>query len=133
MHSDIDAIYKKMRELEDQLEDYLDDLSDKFKYQFQNGRVKFDQAVAQEHRRSRVSLLQYLASARLMHIITAPVIYAMVIPLALLDITLALYQQICFRAYGVPIVPRWQYMIVDRNQLSYLNLVEKFNCIYCTV
>ena len=28
-------------------------------------------------------------------------------------------------------VKRSEYVIIDRNHLSYLNLIEAFNCVYC--
>lgn len=132
MQKEIEAIYRKIQELEDQLEDYLDDLREQFSYSLHNGRVSFDASVRGLHRARRISLVSYIAKAKIIHIVTAPVIYAMVLPLALLDITLNIYQQICFRAYRVPLVPRWRYLIIDRNQLGYLNALEKFNCVYCS-
>ncbi len=56
----------------------------------------------------------------------------MIFPLVFLDVTITLYQQVCFRIYGIPRVVRTEYLVFDRGQLSYLNTIEKFNCIYCT-
>jgi hypothetical protein len=83
------------------------------------------------HQRYRIGLLRYLGDTPPLHVITAPVIYAMVVPLALVDVTLMLYQHICFRAYGVPRVVRRDYLVIDRHQLDYLNGIEKLNCVYC--
>jgi len=132
MHKEIEAIYHKIQDLEDQLEDYLEDLREQFSYSLHNGKVSFDASVRGLHEARRISLASYIANAKIIHIVTAPVIYAMVLPLALLDITLNIYQQICFRAYSVPLVPRWKYLIIDRNQLGYLNALEKLNCVYCS-
>lgn len=66
------------------------------------------------------------------NVITAPVIYAMIAPLLILDASVTLYQQICFRAYGVPRVRRRDYLVVDRHRLGYLNPIEKVNCAYCS-
>jgi hypothetical protein len=41
------------------------------------------------------------------------------------------YQAICFRAYGIPRVPRPLYIVVDRQHLAYLNGIEKLNCVFC--
>jgi len=51
--------------------------------------------------------------------------------LVLLDVSLFIYQQVCFRAYRIPRVRRGDYVVIDRHMLAYLNLFEKFNCIYC--
>jgi hypothetical protein len=56
----------------------------------------------------------------------------MVVPIAFLDLTMSIYQVICFRAYGIPRVRRRDYIIFDRHKLAYLNAVEKFNCVYCS-
>ena len=65
-------------------------------------------------------------------LLTAPLIYGMVAPLALLDLFLTLYQATCFRIYGIEKVRRGDYPIFDRSQLGYLNAVEKLNCAYCS-
>ncbi|MEW6651572.1 MAG: hypothetical protein AB1453_15460 [Chloroflexota bacterium] len=69
--------------------------------------------------------------ARSWSVFVSPIIYVMVIPLAFLDLTIFLYQHICFRFYGIPIVKRRNYFIIDRYHLSYLSGIEKFNCVYC--
>lgn len=50
----------------------------------------------------------------------------------MLDIFVTLYQLICFRAYGISIVRRRDYIVLDRSQLAYLNWLEKFNCLFCS-
>ena len=54
----------------------------------------------------------------------------MVVPLALLDLFLTLYQAICFRVYGIEKVRRGDYRIFDRSQLEYLNAIERLICAY---
>ena len=63
--------------------------------------------------------------------IVAPLIYAVLIPLALLDLLASLYQNIAFRLWQIPMVPRHEYLIIDRQYLAYLNWVQKINCMYC--
>ncbi|OSM07238.1 hypothetical protein [Magnetofaba australis] len=62
---------------------------------------------------------------------TAPIIYAQVIPLALLDIAATLYQRLCFPIYGITPVRRSDYVVLDRYRLPYLSGLEKLNCLYC--
>lgn len=64
-------------------------------------------------------------------LISAPFIYAMVIPVAFLDLTVSLYQAICFRLWKLPQVNRSKYVVIDRHRLSYLTGFQKLNCIYC--
>ena len=37
----------------------------------------------------------------------------------------------CFPVYGIPRVRRRDYFAFDREQLAFLNAVEKINCAYC--
>ncbi|MDD9894813.1 MAG: hypothetical protein OXU24_03385, partial [Gammaproteobacteria bacterium] len=67
----------------------------------------------------------------LRHLLSAPFIYLMIVPLAILDITVTVYQHICFRLYGIPRVHRGDHFIIDRQLLGQLTLLNKFNCVYC--
>src|SRR5690606_26877042 len=62
---------------------------------------------------------------------SAPFIYALIVPLVFLDLLLTLYQAVCFRLYRIPRVPRERYIVIDRHQLGYLNILERLNCAYC--
>jgi len=64
--------------------------------------------------------------------LTAPIIYAGLIPFVFLDIFLGFYQTTCFRVYGIPRVQRADYIVFDRGHLRYLNALERMNCIYCS-
>jgi hypothetical protein len=50
----------------------------------------------------------------------------------LLDLSISLFQQICFRIYKIPRVRRKDYLTIDRQHLAYLNPIEKLNCTYCS-
>ncbi|MGN7612340.1 hypothetical protein ACQZV8_09670 [Magnetococcales bacterium HHB-1] len=63
--------------------------------------------------------------------LTAPVIWSMIFPLFVLDIMATFYQYVCFPVYNIPRVKRSEFLILDRHKLSYLNWLEKLNCIYC--
>jgi len=65
------------------------------------------------------------------YLISAPFIYAVFFPVVLLDIFLELYHRVSFPLYGIPYVKRGDYIRIDRHKLSYLNWIEKFNCMYC--
>lgn len=82
------------------------------------------------HRRYRVSPLRCLMDADLSSVLMAPVIYTMVVPLAITDLGFTLFQHTCFRAYGVPRVLRNDCLVIDRHRFLYLNSIEKMNCVY---
>jgi hypothetical protein len=119
------------QELAAEIDRMLEEKRRQFHYTVRKGRVTFERNWRQLQRRYRQGLAPYILGAPLRHILTAPVIYAMIVPIALLDLTVSLYQAICFRAYRIPRVRRSNYLVIDRHQLPYLNAIEKLNCVYC--
>ena len=85
-----------------------------------------------QQRRYKVGLFRFLIRSRLLVIFSAPVIYAGWIPFILMDLFVTVYQSICFPIYRIPKVRRADYIVFDREDLPYLNLIEKFNCFYCS-
>jgi len=127
-----DELSRRIRSLEKELEGARDEMERTFQFRWTSGKVRFDEAVLAEHRRLRSSLGQYILDSRFLAILTAPVIYAGVVPFMLLDLFLGVYQAICFPVYGIPKARRADYLVFDRGNLGYLNLVERINCIYCS-
>ena len=122
---------KAQQELEQEFDRLLKEKRSKFQYQIRRGRIIFERQVRRLHKRQRTGLWQYIRNAPLATIASTPIIYGMIIPLVFLDLTITLYQQICFRIYKIPLVKRSDYLTIDRQYLPYLNLIEKINCIYC--
>ncbi|MBF0428555.1 MAG: hypothetical protein HQL94_06495 [Magnetococcales bacterium] len=81
--------------------------------------------------KDRLSILEFLRESWIGLFLTAPVIWSVSIPLVLLDLMASLYQTICFPVYGIPIVDRSKFVIMDRHKLAYLDWLEKLNCAYC--
>ncbi len=76
--------------------------------------------------------MEYLRSKRgIKRLITFPIIGSLIIPLIVTDIWIELYHRICFPLYGIPYVKRNNYIKIDRHKLKYLNLLQKFYCVYC--
>lgn len=65
-------------------------------------------------------------------LIALPFIYCVFIPLIFLDFFLELYHHIAFPMYGIPLVERKKHIVFDRQKLSYLTMMEKVNCVYCS-
>ncbi len=93
--------------------------------------VEFEHGVTIEHRRLRMGIGRFIARSPLMFILTAPVIYSMIVPFLLVDGWASLYQAICFRVYQIPQVRRADYIVFDRQHLAYLNWIEALNCLFC--
>jgi hypothetical protein len=132
MSQTLSEILDRMNQLQEQLDDAIKERAEQFRYELKNRRVVFEQEVLDAHRAFRTHLAHYIWNARLLSIATAPFIYAIVVPLAFLDLSMSIYQAICFPAYGIPKVRRGEYIIFDRHKLAYLNALEKFNCVYCS-
>jgi hypothetical protein len=132
MSQPLSEILDRMTQLQEQLDDAIKERAEQFRYELKNRRVVFEQEVLDAHRAFRIHLAHYIWNARLLSIATAPIIYAIVVPLAFLDLAMSIYQAICFPAYGIPKVRRGDYIIFDRHKLAYLNALEKFNCVYCS-
>jgi hypothetical protein len=128
----IDAIAKKIRALEEELEVEIAKQRAGLRYGLEHGKVLFEEEVARRHRQLRTGLARYLTNARPLVVFSAPIIYSLIIPFAVVDAWVSLYQAVCFRVYKIPQVQRSRYMVFDRAGLPYLNALEKLNCAYCS-
>ena len=131
MASHIDELLERIGTLERELELELQQAGTKWHYRLEKGRVRFEHDIVAAHRRLRRGILRYLDESAILSILTAPIIYSMVVPIAVLDVWVSVYQAICFRAYGIGRVKRSAYIVFDRQHLAYLNGIEKLNCLYC--
>jgi hypothetical protein len=132
MTQSLSEIFDRITQLEEQLDEAFKERAQHLRYELKNRRVVFEREVLDAHRAFRIHLAHYVVNARFLSVATAPIIYAMVVPLAFLDLSMTIYQAICFTAYGVPKVRRGDYIIFDRHKLAYLNALQKFNCVYCS-
>jgi hypothetical protein len=128
----ITNLLKRIRSMEDELEQELERRRHEFRYHIEQGRVIFEREVRQRHQALKQKLLSYVAGARPLVVLTAPVIYLVIVPFVLLDLFMTIYQAICFSVYRIEKVRRADYITFDRKHLSYLNRLEKLNCIYCS-
>jgi hypothetical protein len=132
MGSTVDHLVAQIRSLQSELEAELAIRRAGLDYTLHSGRVRFEQEVLRAHRALRVSFARYVFNANVMHVVTAPVVYSLIIPFVLLDVFVTVYQAVCFPIYGIEKVKRSDYFIFDRYSLAYLNLLEKINCAYCS-
>lgn len=132
MTDHIGELIEKIKSLQEELEQEYSHNRERFQFIIDEKRIRFSEEVARQQRRFKTGLFRYLRRARLLNVITAPVIYSGLVPLLLLDLFLSIYMHVCFPVYGIPKVSRREYLIFDRRDLPYLNLIEKFNCFYCS-
>jgi hypothetical protein len=132
MNDRLNEILEEIRELEKSIQEEIKRKEEEFQYTIRKGKVVFEHEVARFQRTFTHPLFRYLAEARPLNILTAPVIYAMVIPAFAIDACISLYQLVCFPIYGIPKVRRRDHISLDRHYLKYLNFIERLNCDYCS-
>ncbi len=127
----IDELILKMKALEEELEAEFDKKRTDFKFVIDKKRVCFAEEVARQQLRLRTGIFRYVIDIPLLFILVAPIIYIGIVPFLFLDLFLFLYQTICLPVYGIPKVRRSDYLVFDREDLPYLNSIEKYGCFYC--
>jgi len=131
MNTRLEQLRKHIHDLEEALEDELSNKRRELRYRLDRSRVVFESEVVGRHRAARENLFSFLSRTRFLVVLTSPAIYALIIPLVLLDVFVGLYQSVCFPVYGIPKAKRSHYIFIDRQNLAYLNALQKLNCMYC--
>jgi hypothetical protein len=131
MNEKLNALFAKIKKLEDEVLAEIAVGRQKLGYEVRGRHVRFKEAVLVQHRRIAKSLARYLREAKILSILTAPVIWFCIVPVLFLHAVAVVYQFICFPIYGIPKVRRQDYIVMDRRRLRYLNSMERFNCFYC--
>lgn len=124
MEVDFADTIERIMQLEKELEQEIKKKNHEIIKSYQKQKIRFEESIRKQQEKYRVHLLRYVFSARLRSIIVAPIIYFMVIPISIFDVSIFIYQHITFRFYGIPLVIRKDYITIDRHHLGYLNLLE---------
>lgn len=130
MNARIDHLLQQIRQLEEELRAELSQRSQVIGFTIKGRRVEFERSIKQAHKKLKYSLWRWLG-IRPINIITMPIIYAMIVPLVLIDVLVSFYQYSCFPIYKITLVKRRDYIVFDRHHLSYLNSIERWHCVYC--
>jgi len=132
MNERISSLVQGITALEAELEVELARRRIELNFVVHKGKVRFEQIVIARHRAAKMGLTRYVLGSRPLMVLTAPLIYSLILPFAFLDAFVTTYQTVCFRVYGIPLVRRQDYFIFDRGHLAYLNAIEKVNCVFCS-
>lgn len=132
MNERIRELLAQIGTLEDELRSSLHAQEQQLNYRLHGKRIEFEQSVKEAHARMKTGILRWLFTSRPQNLLSAPLIYSMIVPLLLLDVCVSLYQWICFPLYRVQRVRRGEYFVYDRHHLGYLNAIERFHCAYCS-
>ncbi len=131
MNDNIRQLMARITALEDELRQAVIEQEASVLFKIKGKKVEFEQSIVEGHRRLKNGFLHWLVTDRPQNLMTGPIIYSMIVPLAMLDLCVSFYQATCFPIYRIARVRRGDYLVFDRQQLEYLNFVEKFHCTYC--
>jgi hypothetical protein len=130
MNDRIRNLVAQMEALEVEINKALQEQQVHLRFSIKGKKIEFEQSIKEAHQQLKVGFVKWLGN-RPLNLLTAPIIYGMLIPMLLLDICLSVYQWTCFPIYKIKKVKRGDYMIFDRHHLNFLNAIEKFHCTYC--
>ena len=131
MNDRIRELLDEITALEDELRTTLSQQQSSMFFQIKGKRVEFEGSIKKMHKKLKTNFFRWLVTNRPQNLITGPIIYSMIIPLLITDLFISLYQLTCFPIYGIKKVQRGDYIVFDRQHLSYLNFIEIFHCTYC--
>jgi hypothetical protein len=132
MNDKIRDLLGQIAALEEQLQTVLHEHENRIVFTIRGKRVEFEKDVRAAHRKLKRSVLRWLVTDRPQNLLTGPIIYFMLVPMVLLDLTVSLYQAISFPIYRIARVSRADYIVFDRHALGYLNFYERLHCEYCS-
>lgn len=131
MKNNLPLLIEKIKKMEKELSLEIQKQEEIFFYKIRKKKVYFTEDIKKKHKAIVKTVSRYLFDAKPLNLLTVPVIWFCLVPAAFMDLVVTLYQALCFRIYGIPIVQRNKYIVIDRHSLSYLNAIEKLNCVYC--
>jgi len=132
VNSSLNDVLEEIRELEKKVQAEMRRREEELKYRVSEGKVIFEREILELHKKIVTPLFSYIIKAPVLTILSAPVIYAMIVPAMLMDLCLWIYQTVCFPVYKIPKVKRSDHIVLDRHYLKYLNVLERLNCDYCS-
>lgn len=130
--SQLQHLLNEIHELEERVSAEIGREAEKLGYSIHHGRIHFEEQVYRQHHQMAMSLRRYLSTSHWLIILTAPIAYSLLLPMLILDLSVSLYQRLCFPVYRIPRVMRRDYFVFDRQQLKYLNPIERIHCLYCS-
>ncbi len=132
MLSKIGTLLRNIEALKSELQSEYDALRERYDFEIENRKIVFSERAKELQKRAKEGVFHYLLSSEIRHLLSAPFIYAMIVPAVVLDLFLTTYQFTAFPLYGIERVRRRDHIVFDRKYLGYLNLIQKLNCLYCS-
>ncbi len=131
MNEKIRQLVSQISVLDHELRTALHAQESRIFFEIRGKRVEFEHSIKAAHRRLKRGIFRWIVTDRPQNFLTGPIIYGMAVPLVALDLCVTFYQATCFPIYGIAKVIRSDYIVIDRQYLSYLNFYERFHCTFC--
>lgn len=131
MDNQLGLLLEEIHKLETAVAEKINQTKETLTYEIEHGRAVFRPDMRRRHRAIMKRAWRTITESSFLTIATAPFIYALILPISMLDLFVSVYQLACFPVYRIPKVRRGEYVVVDRQTLAYLNVIEKVNCVYC--
>ena len=96
MSSRIDDLLTRIAQLEREVEIELSRARTEWCYRIEAGRIRFERDVRLAHDRLKQSIPAFIRESSPLNLLTAPNIYSLIAPIALLDLWISIYQALCF-------------------------------------
>jgi hypothetical protein len=132
MNSKIEKMMEEIEEMKQKLRTEIDKEEKKIRFEIKNGAVIFERDILSAQKAHMKALRTWFRETPFIQFLSAPIIYGMVIPAVILDIALFLYKIVVGKVFDIKFAERKAYIVFDRQYLGYLNIIEKFNCMYCS-
>jgi len=131
MSNRIREMILEIEDLKEKLQAEIAQQEENIDYEIKNGYVRFENEVFSRQKENMKHLMVWFREIPLIQLFSAPIVYGMLLPALLLDLLLFVYTYVVGRVFKITFAHRKDYIVYDRHYLGYLNIVEKFNCLYC--
>ncbi|NCB60933.1 MAG: hypothetical protein EOM46_26460, partial [Gammaproteobacteria bacterium] len=81
MNPKIKELLERIRQIQDEIEQEMARRRAELHTDFENRRVRFEREVLEQQRRFKMGLFKYLRQARFRNVISAPIIYSVLVPM----------------------------------------------------
>ena len=112
------TLVAQMAALEADLKEAVHEQESRVFFQIKGKRVEFEGSIRETHRKLKRSLWRWIVTDRPQNFLTGPIIYSLIVPLAVLDLCVTFYQASCFPIYKIAKVRRADYIALDRQHLE---------------
>lgn len=131
MNENIKEMIEEIETMKKKLGEEITKQEENVNYEISNGYIKFEKEMFNSQKQNMMHLWDWFREIPLQQLLSAPVVYMMIIPAVVLDIMLFVYHNVVSRVFKIKFRKRSDYVVFDRQYLGYLNVVEKLNCLYC--